>query len=150
MRRWPEKAHIKEVLLPLLCITSSSPLVLLTHHKGQSWEHCSVHHFAVNCFYVTITLKWTLQIQEMSLHMLLRIMHIFFQPLSSILIFKLISAESCSILSFSLPLAGEYNNSVITHCWKLWHLGQLLESSVLQSKIKIRWSALQIQFFPAE
>lgn len=78
MRRWPEKAHIKEVLLPLLCITSSSPLVFLTHHKGQSWEHCSVHHFAVNFVYVTITLKWTLQIQEMSLHMLLRIMHIFF------------------------------------------------------------------------
>lgn len=78
MRRWPEKAYNKEVLLPLLCITSSSPLIFLTHHKGQSWKRCSVHHFAVNFVYVTITLKLTLEIQEMSLQTLLRIMPIFF------------------------------------------------------------------------
>lgn len=37
----------------------------------------------------------------------------FFQPLSSILILKLILAESCSTLSFPFSLAGEYNSSVI-------------------------------------
>lgn len=52
------KPTIKKCYFPC-CITSSSPLVFLTHHKGQSWEHCSVHHFAVNFVYVTITLKWT-------------------------------------------------------------------------------------------
>lgn len=36
----------------------------------------------------------------------------FFFSHSSILILKLILAESCSTLSFLLSLAGEYNNSV--------------------------------------
>lgn len=56
MWRWPEKAHNKEALLPLLCIKFSSPGFLIDH-KGQSWEHCSVHHFAMNFVYVTITFK---------------------------------------------------------------------------------------------
>lgn len=138
------KPTLKKCYFPALHYILSA-LVFLTHHKGQSWEHCSVHHFAVNCFCVAITLKWTLQTQEMSLHMLLRIMLAFFFSHSSILIFKLILAESCSTLSFPLPLAGEYNNSVILLTVESYGIWDCYWRALFY-KVKLRLGGLLFKF----
>lgn len=145
MRRWPEKAHIKEVLLP--CFTLH-PLCTGFPNTSQgtvlgallSPSLCSELFLCCNHFEMDLT-----NTRNVTSHASKDYVGFFFFSHSSILIFKLILAESCSTFSFPLPLAGEYNNSVILLTVESYGIWDCYWRALFY-KVKLRLGGLLFKF----